>query len=278
MISESILNDMKKLGFSAYEAKAYMGLLEEYPINGYGLSKTSGIPRSRIYEVLKSLEEKQVVFEEQDGDATLYYPLEPTLLIRKLREDLNAVLQRVDQMATSQFIRTKEDQRMIVIKDRAKILTFLKLLIGEAQTRIALSIWEEEIEELMEALKEAEARGICIHGIYFGHTLPFDTMTPHRRVNRYLMEKKERHLSVVIDGQQAISGVISRGVDSRVTWIKDPGFVEISEDYISHDIMVNQYAKTLSGQASVAFERFSDLARKEYYEYSDEEFEPFFEK
>ena len=278
MISESILNDMKKLGFSAYEVKAYMSLLEQYPINGYGLSKASGVPRSRIYEVLKSLEEKQVVFEQQDGDATLYYPLEPNLLIRKLREDLDAVLQRVDQMATSQFNRTKEDQRMIVIKDREKILSFLKLLLGESKTRIALSIWEEEISELLEPLQEAESRGIKIRGIYFGKTLPFSTMTAHRRVDRYLVEKKERHISVVLDGEQVISGVISRGADSRVTWIKDPGFVAISEDYISHDIMINQYSETLAGDEKDAFERYSDLSRKEYYDYSDEEFETFFEK
>ena len=278
MISESILNDMKKLGFSAYEVKAYMSLLEQYPINGYGLSKASGVPRSRIYEVLKSLEEKQVVFEQQDGDATLYYPLEPNLLIRKLREDLDAVLQRVDQMATSQFNRTKEDQRMIVIKDREKILSFLKLLLGESKTRIALSIWEEEISELLEPLQEAESRGIKIRGIYFGKTLPFSTMTAHRRVDRYLVEKKERHISVVLDGEQVISGVISRGADSRVTWIKDPGFVAISEDYISHDIMINQYSETLAGDEKDAFERYSDLSRKEYYDYSDEEFETFFAK
>lgn len=278
MISESILNDMKKLGFSAYEVKAYMSLLEQYPINGYGLSKASGIPRSRIYEVLKSLEEKQVVFEQQDGDATLYYPLEPNLLIRKLREDLDAVLQRVDQVATSQFNRAKEDQRMIVIKDRKKILNFLKLLIGEAHTRIALSIWDEEIAVLMGPLKEAEKRGVKIRGIYFGKSLPFATMTAHRRIDRYLLEKKERHLSVILDGKQVIWGVISRGSDSRVTWIKDSGFVEMSEDYISHDIMINQYAETLQGNARDAFERYSDLSRKEYYDYSDEEFETFFKK
>lgn len=278
MISETLLNDMKRLGFSPYEVKAYMSLLEQYPINGYGLSKASGIPRSRIYEVLKSLEEKQAVFEQQDGDATLYYPLEPNLLIRKLRHEMEEALHHVDQVATQHFNRTKEDQRMIVIKDRAKILDFLKLLIGEAKSRIALSIWEEEIDELLEPLKSAESRGVKIRGIYFGHSLPFATMTIHRRIERYLMEKKERHISVVLDGQQVIWGVISRGTDSRVTWIKDPGFVEMSEDYISHDIMINRYSETLSGEKEDEFERFSDLARKEYYDYSDDEFDQFFEK
>ncbi len=278
MISETILNDMKKLGFSPYEVKAYMSLLEQYPINGYGLSKASGIPRSRIYEVLKSLEEKQAVFEQQDGDATLYYPLEPNLLIRKLRQEMEEALRHVDQVASRHFNRTKEDQRMIVIKDRKKILEFLKLLIGEAKNRIALSIWEEEVAELLEPLKAAEARGVKIRGIYFGHNLPFATMTSHRRIERYLIEKKERHISVVLDGEQVIWGVISRGADCRVTWIKDPGFVEMSEDYISHDIMINRYSETLSGEEKAEFERFSDLARKEYYDYSDHEFDQFFEK
>lgn len=278
MISETILNDMKKLGFSPYEVKAYMSLLEQYPINGYGLSKASGIPRSRIYEVLKSLEEKQAVFEQQDGDATLYYPLEPSLLIRKLRQEMEDALRHVDQVASRHFNRTKEDQRMIVIKDRKKILEFLKLLIGEAKSRIALSIWEEEVVELLEPLKSAESRGVKIRGIYFGHSLPFASMTSHRRIERYLIEKKERHISVVLDGQQVIWGVISRGVDCRVTWIKDPGFVEMSEDYISHDIMVNRYAETLTGEEKARFERFSDHARKEYYDYSDHEFDQFFEK
>jgi len=278
MIGETILNDMKKLGFSPYEVKAYMSLLEQYPINGYGLSKASGIPRSRIYEVLKSLEEKQAVFEQQDGDATLYYPLEPSLLIRKLRQEMEDALRHVDQVASRHFNRTKEDQRMIVIKDRKKILEFLKLLIGEAKSRIALSIWEEEVVELLEPLKSAESRGVKIRGIYFGHSLPFASMTSHRRIERYLIEKKERHISVVLDGQQVIWGVISRGVDCRVTWIKDPGFVEMSEDYISHDIMVNRYAETLTGEEKARFERFSDHARKEYYDYSDHEFDQFFEK
>lgn len=278
MISESILNDMKKLGFSPYEVKAYLSLLEQYPINGYGLSKASGIPRSRIYEILKSLEEKQAVFEQQDGDATLYYPLEPNLLVRKLRQEMEEALHHVDQVASRHFNRTKEDQRMIVLKDRAKILDFLKLLISEATNRIALSIWEEEVAELLAPLQAAQARGIKIRGIYFGSKLPFETMTSHRRIERYLMEKKERHISVVLDGEQVIWGVISRGADSRVTWIKDPGFVEMSEDYISHDIMINQYSETLTKEKKAEFERFSDLARKEYYDYNDEEFEVFFEK
>lgn len=46
----SIIQDMKSLGLSEYEAKSYLNLLEQNPVNGYILSKNFGIPRSRIYE------------------------------------------------------------------------------------------------------------------------------------------------------------------------------------------------------------------------------------
>jgi len=59
-----IIENMKKLGFSEYESRVYLSLLTHYPVNGYTLSKNSGIPRSRIYEVLESLKAKQVVFEK----------------------------------------------------------------------------------------------------------------------------------------------------------------------------------------------------------------------
>ena len=46
-----IMNNMKQLGFSEYECKAYLKLLEIFPLTGYTLSKNLGVPRSRIYVI-----------------------------------------------------------------------------------------------------------------------------------------------------------------------------------------------------------------------------------
>lgn len=273
MTLKKIIEDMKKLGFSEYEVKAYMSLLEKYPLNGYSLSKVSGIPRSRIYEILNNLEEKQIVFKQIDGEATVYYPLEPQLLVDKLKKDLNAIINHVQSYTSDLFNKNEEDRRMINIKGYDDIIAFIELVIGQAQNRIALSIWEEEADYLKEALKEAEARGVSIKGIYFGEQIPVKNLVPHRRLKRYLAEKKERHISVTIDGEQVISGVISRGVESRVSWIKDPGFVEMSEDYISHDVMINAYSSHIEGEAKIAFEKFSDEARRDYFDYSQAAFD-----
>lgn len=270
---KNVIDDMKKLGFSEYEVKAYMSLLKEYPLNGYGLSKISGIPRSRIYEVLGNLEEKQIVFKQIEGEATVYYPLEPQLLVDKLKKDLNAIIEHVESYTHQLYDNRKEDRRMISIKGYDDIINFVDLLIGQAKERIALSIWEEEADLIKESIIEAGKRGVSIKGIYFGAHAPVDTLVYHRRINRYLIEKRERHINITIDGEQVVSGVISRGPDSSVSWIKDPGFVEMSEDYISHDVMINAYSQKIEGQMKADFEEFSDEARRDYFEYTHDEFE-----
>lgn len=270
-----IIEDMKKLGLSEYEVKAYLKLLEEYPVNGYALSKNSGIPRSRIYEVLDSLKNKQMVFEQIEEKTTLYRPLEPRLLVNKLRNNYDDILSNVDGYTKKIYSKKQDDNKLIVITGREKIIDFLNLLISEAKQRIAVSIWEEEIKEISKALDEAIERGVKLKGIYFGMNNPYKELITHRRIERYLSEKKERYMTVTIDGTHVLSGLISRGEESQVTWTKDIGFIEMSEDYIAHDLMVNLYSKKLKKSKRAEYEEFLDSVRKDYFNFNDEEFNSF---
>lgn len=267
-----VMDDMKKLGFSEYECKAYLKLLEEYPLNGYALSKNSGIPRSRIYEVLKNLIEKQMVFEQAEEKNKLYYPVAPDIFIKKLKSHYEGVFSNVSEFASKLYKEKKLDDKLVVIKGRENIIDFLTQLIQGAKKRIALSIWDEEIRELIPELDQALERKVALRGIYFGQNNPYDDLVPHRRIKRYIAEKKERYLSIIIDSAHAISGIVSRGEDSKVTWTRDEGFIEVSEDYIAHDLVVNLYSASLDQDAYEAYETFADKVHDHYFHYSDEEF------
>lgn len=270
-----IIEDMKKLGLSEYEVKAYLKLLEQYPVNGYVLSKNSGVPRSRIYEVLDSLKKKQIVFEQSEDNTTLYHPLEPKLLISKLKNNFEDILNEVDEYTKKVYSKQENDNEVIVIKGRNNIIDFINSLICEAKKRIAVSIWEEEINDISKALNEAIDRGVMLRGIYFGKNNPYKEIITHRRIERYLSEKIERYMIIIIDGIHVVSGIISRGEESQVTWTKDPGFIEISEDYIAHDLMVNLYSKKLDKDEREAYECYFDDIRKEYFGFTEEEFQKF---
>ena len=115
-----MMTDMKTLGFSGYECKAYLKLLEEFPLNGYGLSKASGIPRSRIYEVLKNLIDKQMVFEQADEKSRVYYPVEPKIFIKKLKVRLKIYLELILKANSLKILRNKVRRDSYIIVQETK--------------------------------------------------------------------------------------------------------------------------------------------------------------
>ncbi len=271
-----ILNDMKQLGLNEYEIKAYISLLKDYPVNGYTLSKNSGVPRSRIYEVLENLKNKQIVFEKQDEKGNVYYPIDPELLIEKIRLSIEKSLENVSEYTKDIYKENKEDNFLRVIKGKSKILEFSRLVIKKSMKRIALFIWEEEMEYLKNDIQDALDRGVTLKGIYFGKGNPFDgRLVSHRRVERYLAEKKDRQIIIAVDMEEILSGGASRGEEDQATWTKDKGFVKMGEDYIEHDVMLNLYAYQLEKKERLEFERISDSIRKDYFGYTDDEFKNF---
>jgi sugar-specific transcriptional regulator TrmB len=57
---ENIVSDLKDLGLSEYEARAYLALTTHGPLPASSVSSFSRIPQSKIYEVLKSLNTKSL--------------------------------------------------------------------------------------------------------------------------------------------------------------------------------------------------------------------------
>lgn len=270
-----IINQMKHLGFTEYEVKAYLSLLKNAPQNGYSLSKESGIPRSRIYEVLDSLKAKHIVFEQTGQTSSLYTPINPELLTQKLRQTFNTMINAVGDYTLSLHHSEVNNVEPKILKGHHQIISMLKTLIHQAKHRIALSIWHEELTLIKSDIDMAVSQGVILRGMYFGSLNPYTDLVSHRRIERYIAEKSERFIIVIIDDQHVLSGIISRGDDSTITWSTDPGIIEINDDFIAHDVMLNTYNTSLHKKELTQYERTLDTVRKHYYNFSDEEFQLF---
>ena len=95
---------LQQLGFSEYEARAYLALLQRNPLNGYELAKVSGLPRANIYAVLQKLEERGAIVRLDTPNGTRYAPIPPTELTQRVatrfQQTLNAVQQALEDLAT----------------------------------------------------------------------------------------------------------------------------------------------------------------------------------
>ena len=84
IISEKSRKSMENLGLTSYEIKVYLSLLEHGSMNASSISKKSGVPYSKIYEVLNGLEEK-VWLESDSSRPQKFFPKSPSTALEALR-------------------------------------------------------------------------------------------------------------------------------------------------------------------------------------------------
>ncbi|MBW2369879.1 MAG: TrmB family transcriptional regulator [Deltaproteobacteria bacterium] len=255
---------MKRIGLGEYESRAYLALLKANPINGYEISKISGVPRSRIYEVLNGLIQKQMVHVQPGQKIKRYLPVKPEIALKRIQDTFTDAVEKIDHY-TKSIRQVDTGQQLRVVQGRGAIIAFLKDLIKSTENRLVLSIWAQEAAALQDAIDGFIARKGRLSGIYFGEKSPYDQLVIHRRIQQVFNERKSRFLVAVIDNNQAVSGVLDQGDESQVTWTHNNGFVEMSKDYIVHDMSLNLLLKQVEGPIRQTYEDFLDNLREEYF-------------
>ena len=86
-----IVGALQRLGFTEYEARAYVALVRRSPLNGYELAKASGIPRANVYGVLERLEDRRAVVRVDESGGTRYAPVPPAELLHRLGAEFRQV-------------------------------------------------------------------------------------------------------------------------------------------------------------------------------------------
>lgn len=111
-MNEKILTGLKRIGFTEYEAKAYLLLLNLGQSSAREIADTSDIPRSRIYSVLKTLIEKGFI-SPIEGTPTFYLPLDPDPIFTVIRD--NKRRQSLPSIIQTRSISSKKEQKMYLI-------------------------------------------------------------------------------------------------------------------------------------------------------------------
>ena len=75
------------LGLKGSEARIYVALTGLGEANVRRIHEVSGVPRPRVYDVLKALDEKGFI-EIQQGSPLMYRALPPDIVVSFLKRDL----------------------------------------------------------------------------------------------------------------------------------------------------------------------------------------------
>ncbi|WP_247728412.1 TrmB family transcriptional regulator [Halovivax limisalsi] len=89
---------LRDLGLSEYEARAYRSLLQTGPTTAKELSRASDVPMGRIYDVLNSIEQYNLVRSQTASRPKKYVAVEPSTALDRLLADKKRELEeRADQ-------------------------------------------------------------------------------------------------------------------------------------------------------------------------------------
>ena len=87
LMQKEVINQLKDIGLNSYESKLWLALLGKGVASAGELSDVAGVPRSRSYDVLESLEKKGFIIMKI-GKPIKYIAVQPEHVIDRVRKKL----------------------------------------------------------------------------------------------------------------------------------------------------------------------------------------------
>jgi len=169
-VSDKTKKSLENIGLTSYEIRSYTTLLKEGEINASEISEKSGVPYSKIYEVLGALEEKGWIGSD-DSRPTKYFARSPT-----------TALETTKQAAEDQFLKnqsvilteltslyeksgTSEKPDIWVISGAMNIVAKIMELVENCRNEVLIAIpqaGEEIVKQALPKLRQLNEKGVKI--------------------------------------------------------------------------------------------------------------------
>ena len=231
---EETLSYLKEMGFTEYEAKVYISLLNQHPASAYTVSQNSGVPHSRVYDITRRLIKKGVAVST-GVKPELFSPLSPNDLVDKLRREYNQFTKGLEVRLKSVNF-TSDFDPVWNLQNREKSFEMACDIIDQAEKTIYIGIWSQELPLVTERLKAASKRGVRVLTLIYGKDkLDFGETYNHDIENMGPVEKLGRTLDCVVDSEMCVTGALGGTERCQVIWTKNRGLVQSIESYIAHD-------------------------------------------
>ncbi len=210
---EQLTKALSKLGLSQYQAKVYSALASLGPSGVADIQKTSGVPRTKIYEVLEQLLDMGVV-EFQSGRPVFYNALPPSVIVDRMRNSYLAAADEATRLLAEMQQPEMNPPEDVVwtVHGMFAIRRKLALTINSAKERVIMV--EQYPPRLMlqvgSVLKSQLQRGVAVTAACV--LKPGDHLDPKLRSEDFIEFRKMSSLSDISDPEDDITEAFRRMV------------------------------------------------------------------
>ncbi|MFK8253360.1 TrmB family transcriptional regulator [Ancylobacter terrae] len=252
--SGDLLADLKRLGFTEYEAKIYIQLLRMPPSTAYEISKGASVPRPNTYHSLEALAQRGAVLPVSENPVR-YVAAPPKDFLAALSSQTRALCSDLSERLSA-IAPSPDDQYVWMLRGEGSVHAKIDTLIEES----AVSIWVKASDTVLrrhtEALRRAAARGLEIFIVLFGPDAEEFRFGPTCRVyihegNGVRMGTTDNLFTLSIDHVEVLTAMVEGEVIAAYT--RNPPIVNLAESLVRHDYYMAEIFARLGPQIDEAF-------------------------
>jgi sugar-specific transcriptional regulator TrmB len=255
--NDKVIDCFQEMGLSKNESKIYLAIIRNNLSYGSKIQKVSGVPSPKVYETIKSLMDKGLIFPS--GEKPVCYqalPLEDFIKnnTNKYKNISNYLLANKDSINRNTY-----PNWLWQLQGYDNIMDKASEFIDKAKNNIMISFWHEDGVNVQQQLESAVERGVEIISNQMSETL-----IQLGKVFRHppLGVVEEMHSSEFILVADDICGLfVFKNQDEKIEgyYTFNQGVIKILNNYILHDIYINRMVSDFKKQV---FETYGDNLEK----------------
>ena len=240
-MNDGLVDRLRTLGMSLYEARVYLGLLRHGPQNGNEVAKSAGIPSSKVYATLEKLAGEGVVHTVTTESGTQYISIAPDELVHRFRQEFEEPIDYLEKTLPGLAV-FEPASEVLTVTTLEAIRENSRFIIDDASRELYISVWHDDIDELSDSLAAAHERGVRIFGMLYGEDRPenLGSWMVHSYQQIVADRLVGRMLTVVADGEEAlIAHIPLRGAATGIR-TRNPVLTLIAQEYAHHDFVLQR--------------------------------------
>ena len=169
-LSDKAKKSLEKIGLTSYEIRAYTTLIKDGESNASEISQNSGVPYSKIYEILGTLEEKGWLGSD-DSRPTKYFAKAPSNALETTKQNTDEAFSQNKNIILSELIPlyeksgTSEKPDIWFISGAMNIVSKIMEMVEHCREEVMIAVpqaGEMIVKQALPKLRQLHDKGIKI--------------------------------------------------------------------------------------------------------------------
>lgn len=274
-----MISDLKTLGFTEYEAKIYLEVLQSagVPKTAYEIAKISGVPRSNTYSALDILTRKGAVLPVTENP-TRYIAAAPKDVLDKVASQTTNLCERL-RVNLDGLAPKVENQYVWILRGEENINAEIQNLIGSCEKSIWIKASDTVLRKHAQVLQKAvQKKKVSALIVLFGADKTEFEYSESCKV--YIHENDGTRMgtadnlfTIVVDHKEMITANVSHEFMGART--RSPPIVTMALSLIRHDYYMAEIFQKFGDQITEEFGKY--LMKLRLNAYTPEQVESFYE-